>query len=274
MVVGANKGTGIVKVLVTGSAGQLGIDVVARLAHDHEVTPLSHGQLDVSDRAGVRNAVEAAAPEVIVNCAAWTAVDECEADPERAFRVNASGPGNLCDAARAYGARIVHVSTDYVFDGTKATPYHEGDTPNPRSVYGQSKLAGEQALGPEDTIIRTSWIVGPNGRNMLKTILALLEHGDTLRFVDDHLPGLFHVTNASPVSWYGFACEVAEAAGADPSGVLPISTSDLVPPRPAPRPVNSVLETRSLSAFGLSPLRDHREALDELFDRGLLRTLQ
>ena len=295
MVVGATEADRLMKVLVTGSAGQLGIDVVTRLAVDHEVTPLPHGRLDVSDPAGVRSAVQAAAPEVIVNCAAWTAVDECEADPERAFRVNASGPGNLCDAARAYGARIVHVSTDYVFDGTKATPYHEGDTPNPRSVYGQSKLAGEQALGPEDTIIRTSWIVGPNGRNMLKTILALLEDGDTLRFVDDQqgcptftgdlaraicwfveapLPGVFHVTNARPVSWYGFACEVAEAAGADPSRVLPISTSDLVPPRPAPRPANSVLENRLLPAFGLSPLRDHRDALDELFDRGLLRTLQ
>ncbi len=295
MVVGANKGTGIVKVLATGSAGQLGIDVVARLAHDHEVTPLSHGQLDISDRAGVRNAVEAAAPEVIVNCAAWTAVDECEADPERAFQVNASGPRNLHDAARTIGARIVHISTDYVFSGTKATPYHEGDTPNPTSVYGQSKLAGEQALGPEDTIIRTSWIVGPNGRNMLKTILALLEDGDTLRFVDDqqgcptftgdlaraicwfvddHLPGLFHVTNARPVSWYGFACEVAEAAGADPASVHPISISDLVPPRPAPRPTNSVLENRLLPTLGLSPLRDHRKALVELFDHGLLGTLR
>ena len=283
------------KVLVTGSAVQLGLDVVARLKVDHEVTPLHHGQLDISDSTAVQGAVEAIGPDVIVNCAAWTAVDDCEADPERAFRINASGPRNLHDAARTRGARIVQVSTDYVFDGTQKTPYHEGDTPNPRSVYGQSKLAGEQAIGPEDTIVRTSWVVGPNGRNMLKTILSLLESGGTLRFVDDqrgcptftgdlaraicwfvddHLPGLFHVTNASPVSWYGFACEVAEAAGADPSRVLPISTSDLVPPRPAPRPVNSVLETRSLSAFGLSPLRDHREALDELFDRGLLRTLQ
>ena len=295
MVVGATEADRLMKVLVTGSAGQLGIDVVTRLADDHEVTPLPHGRLDVSDPAGVRSAVQAAAPEVIVNCAAWTAVDECEADPERAFRVNASGPRNLHDAARTIGARTVHISTDYVFGGTKATPYHEGDTPNPRSVYGQSKLAGEQALGPEDTIIRTSWIVGPNGRNMLKTILALLEDGDTLRFVDDqqgcptftgdlaqaircfvddHLPGLFHVTNARPVSWYGFACEVAEAAGADPSRVNPTTTSDLVPPRPAPRPDNSVLENRLLPTLGLSPLRDHRKALVELFDRGLLKALQ
>ena len=295
MVVGATEDDGLMKVLVTGSAGQLGIDVVARLADDHEVTPLSHGRLDISDLTAVRDAMDAIRPEVVVNCAAWTAVDECEADPERAFLINASGPGNLCDAARTSGARIVHVSTDYVFDGTKATPYHEGDTPNPLSVYGQSKLAGEQALGPEDTIIRTSWIVGPNGRNMLKTILSLLDGDHTLRFVDDQqgcptftgdlaqavgwfveapLPGVFHVTNARPVSWYEFACEVAEAAGADSSRVLPIATSDLVPPRPAPRPDNSVLENRLLPTLGLSPLRDHRKALDELFDRGLLRTLQ
>jgi len=295
MVVGATEDDGLMKVLVTGSAGQLGVDVVSHLDATHLVTPLPHGQLDISDLTAVRGIVQAIRPDVIVNCAAWTAVDECEADPERAFRVNASGPGNLCDAARTSGARIVHVSTDFVFDGTKATPYHEGDPPNPRSVYGQSKLTGEQALGPEDTIVRTSWIVGPNGRNILKTILSLLDGSDTLRFVDDqqgcptftgdlaravgwfvddHLPGLIHVTNARPVSWYGFACEVAEAAGADPSRIHPIATSDLIPPQPVSRPANSVLENRVLSTLGISLLRDHRKALDELFDRGLLRTLQ
>jgi dTDP-4-dehydrorhamnose reductase len=291
MVVGATEDDGLMKVLVTGSTGQLGIDVVARLADDHEVTPLSHGRLDISDLAAVRDAMDAIRPDVVVNCAAWTAVDECEADPERAFRVNASGPANLFEAARKRGARIVQISTDYVFDGTKATPYLEGDTPNPLSVYGQSKLAGEQALGPEATIVRTSWIVGPNGRNMLKTILSLLEGGGILRFVDDqrgcptfsgdlaqaigffvegHFPGVFHITNANPVSWYGFACEVAEAASADPSKVRPITTSDLVPPRPAPRPANSVLKNTMLPTLGLSLLRDHRDALHELFAHGLL----
>jgi dTDP-4-dehydrorhamnose reductase len=285
MVVGAIEDDGLMRVLVTGSTGQLGIDVVARLDVDHEVTPLPHGQLDISDSTAVRDAMHAIGPEVIVNCAAWTAVDECEADPERAFRVNATGPRNLRDAARANGARIVHISTDYVFDGTKATPYHEGDTPNPQSVYGQSKLAGERALGPEDTIVRTSWIVGPNGRNMLQTILSLLERGGILRFVDDqrgcptftgdlaratswfvedHLPGLFHVTNAQPVSWYEFARSVASTAGWDAERVQPIRTIDLAPPRPALRPANSVLENRALAAAGLTSLRGYREALEEL----------
>ncbi len=285
MVVGATEDDGLMKVLVTGSAGQLGVDVASRLDATHLVTPLSRGQLDISDLTAVRDAMDAIRPEVVVNCAAWTAVDECEADPERAFLINASGPGNLCDAARTSGARIIHVSTDFVFDGTKATPYHECDTPNPLSVYGRSKLAGEQALGPEDTIVRTSWIVGPNGRNMLKTILSLLDGGDTLRFVDDqrgcptftgdlaraicwfvddHLPGLFHVTNSGPVTWYEFARTVASTAGWDAERVQPICTTDLDPPRPAPRPANSVLENRALATAGLTSMRDHREALGEL----------
>jgi dTDP-4-dehydrorhamnose reductase len=285
MVVGATEDYGLMKVLVTGAAGQLGVDVVSHLDATHLVTPLPRGQLDISDLTAVRNAMDEIRPEVVVNCAAWTAVDECEADPERAFLINASGPGNLCEAARTSGARIVHVSTDYVFDGTKATPYHEGDTPNPLSVYGQSKLAGEQALGPEDTIVRTSWIVGPNGRNMLKTILSLLDGDHTLRFVDDqrgcptftsdlaraicwfvddHLPGLFHVTNSGPVTWYEFARTVASTAGWDAERVQPIHTTDLDPPRPAPRPVNSVLENRALAIAGLASMRDHREALEEL----------
>ncbi len=285
MVVGATEDDGLMKVLVTGSAGQLGVDVASRLDATHLVTPLSRGQLDISDLTAVRDAMDAIRPEVVVNCAAWTAVDECEADPERAFLINASGPGNLCDAARTSGARIIHVSTDFVFDGTKATPYHECDTPNPLSVYGRSKLAGEQAFGPEDTIVRTSWIVGPNGRNMLKTILSLLDGGDTLRFVDDqrgcptftgdlaraicwfvddHLPGLFHVTNSGPVTWYEFARTVASTAGWDAERVQPICTTDLDPPRPAPRPANSVLENRALATAGLTSMRDHREALGEL----------
>jgi dTDP-4-dehydrorhamnose reductase len=272
------------KVLVTGAGGQLGTDVVAELRGRHEVTPCGHAELDVADADSVTNCLTRVHPEMVVNCAAWTAVDACEGDPERADRVNGAGPANLVAAAELIGARIVHMSTDYVFDGSKPTPYVETDEPNPASVYGRSKLLGEHAMRPEDTVLRTAWVMGPHGNNMLKTVLRLLESDGELHFVDDQHgcptftgdlatavgwfvdedhPGLFHVTNAGPTSWYELACEISEVAGHDAGRVHPIATADLDPPRPAPRPANSVLENAALRDVGLPQLRDHREALAE-----------
>ena len=270
------------KVLVTGAGGQLGVDVVAELSGRHDVVSATRTDLDVADPVAVDAHVERVRPEVVVNCAAWTAVDACEDDPERADRVNGGGPANLVAAVDRHGGRIVHLSTDYVFDGSKPTPYDESDTPNPASAYGRSKLLGEQAMRPDDTVLRTAWVMGPHGSNMLKTVLRLLDGDGDLRFVDDqrgcptltgdlatavgwfvddHRPGLFHVTNAGPVSWYELVCEIADEAGHDPARVHPIATCDLSPPRPAPRPANSVLDNARMRDVGLPMLRDHREAL-------------
>ncbi|HET8929732.1 MAG TPA: sugar nucleotide-binding protein, partial [Acidimicrobiales bacterium] len=186
------------------------------------------------------------------------------------------------------GAPVTYVSTDYVFDGTKASPYVEWDTPNPRSVYGRSKLAGEHELDPGSTVVRTSWVCGFHGANMVKTILRIASEPGRLTFVDDQhghptftadlagmidrlvtegRPGLFHVTNQGAVSWYDFARAVLEAAGDDPDRVDPCATDDLQPPRPAPRPANSVLDNAALRLSGIPVMRDFRAPLAELVGR-------
>ncbi len=264
------------RLLVTGARGQLGLDVTAAF-DGHDVVAVGHSEVDLVQRDAVVAVVTTTRPDCIVNCAAWTAVDDCESDPDRAFAANGLGVRHLVDAAEAVGARICHVSTDYVFAGDKPEPYHEWDEPDPRSVYGASKLAGERALRPTDTIVRTSWLCGAGGPNMVKTILRLADQHDQLRFVDDQRghpsfttdvaavirrlvvdrrSGLFHVTNQGVVSWYEFAREVLGAAGADPARVQPIATAELQPPRPAPRPANSVLDNRALRLAGV-PLAPH-----------------
>jgi dTDP-4-dehydrorhamnose reductase len=271
------------RIIVTGAGGQVGREVVARLA-DHEVIGLGHDQLDVGDRSAVLAAVTSLRPDSIIHCAAWTAVDACEGDPERATAINALGPRWIAEAARRTGAHVVALSTDYVFDGAKATPYDEWDTPNPQSVYGRSKLAGELELGEADAVVRTSWVCGRHGANMVKTILRLAADPEqpTLRFVDDQrghptivsdlagmlrmfaverLAGTWHVTNQGAVSWFEFAQCVLAAAGDDPARVQPVATKDLQPPRPAPRPANSVLDNAALRIGGFPLLPDFRDSL-------------
>jgi dTDP-4-dehydrorhamnose reductase len=275
-----------VKVFVTGAGGQVGHEIVTAFA-DHEVIACDHAALDITDRDMVLAAVTTVAPDAIVHAAAWTAVDACEDDPDRAFRVNALGTRHVTEGARRVGAHLCTFSTDYVFDGTKSSPYVEWDTPDPQSVYGRSKLASEHeaAAWTETTIVRISWVCGQHGSNMVKTILRLAGEHDTLRFVDDQRghptfaddaatvvrrlvvdrrPGCFHVTNQGAVSWYEFARAVLESAGADPDRVEPITTADLDPPRPAPRPANSVLDNAALRASGIPLLPDYRTALDRL----------
>jgi dTDP-4-dehydrorhamnose reductase len=275
------------RVLVTGAGGMVGREVVELLDRDgaHEVIGLDHARLDVGDRDSVLGAIGSTRPEAIVHCAAMTAVDACESEPDRAFQVNALGVRFVMEAARRAGAYVVALSTDYVFDGTQPEPYHEWDTPNPTSVYGQSKLAGEFELDLDCAVVRTSWVVGQYGANMAKTVLRLAAGDSPLRFVDDQrgcptiaadlatmlrtfvverLPGTWHVTNQGPVSWYEFAGEVLRAAGGDPARVEPITTADLQPPRPAPRPANSVLDNRALRLSGRALLPDFRESLPAL----------
>jgi dTDP-4-dehydrorhamnose reductase len=293
------------RVLVTGAAGQLGIDVVDALAgrvptggraNDRatgrlglrtpcEVVAADRALLDVADRDAVQGIFEGVRPHVVVHAGAWTAVDACESDPDRAYAVNALGTRHVAEAARRVGAHVVYVSTDYVFDGTSTRPYLEWDAPNPMSVYGRSKLGGERELDPSSTVVRTSWVCGAHGANMVKTVLRLASGTGPMRFVDDQrgsptftadlagvvavlaterLPGTFHVTNSGVTSWYGFARGVLEAAGDDPERVEPIATAELDPPRPAPRPANSALDNAALRLLGMPPLPHWHDGLERL----------
>ena len=276
------------KILITGAGGQLGTDL-SRLSarEDHwAVTATTRAELDVSERDAVLAAVAGLGPDVVIHAAAWTAVDDCESDPDRAWRVNAIGCRNVAEAARLVGAHVVAVSTDYVFDGTQNQAYAEWDAPNPLSVYGRSKLGGESEIAaqlPGATIVRTSWVCGAHGHNMVKTVLRLAASDGPLRFVDDQRgcptfteplaamllrlgvarrPGLFHVTNQGDTTWYQFARDVLVAAGQDPSRVDAIKSSELRPPRPAPRPANSVLDNAALRACGIPLLSDYHEPLE------------
>jgi dTDP-4-dehydrorhamnose reductase len=278
-----------VKILITGAGGQLGTDLIRFFdgQRHHQVLAAPRSALDVGDRDEVMAAVTTAAPDLIIHAAAWTAVDACESDPDRAFRVNSLGCRHVAEAAAATAAHLVAVSTDYVFDGTSPSPYHEWDTPNPMSVYGRSKLGGEQeirAVHPGSSIVRTSWVCGVNGSNMVKTILRIATSGDgPMRFVDDQrgcptftedlasmlarlgvarLPGTFHVTNQGATTWFGFAQDVLRAAGLRPERVEPITTDQLDPPRPAKRPANSVLDNAALRLAGIPLLPDYREPLE------------
>jgi dTDP-4-dehydrorhamnose reductase len=222
-----------------------------------------------------------------VHAASWTAVDACESDPERAMRVNGVGTRHVAEAARRAGAHLLYISTDYVFDGTKTSPYDETDVPNPQSSYGRSKLAGEVEAGglPDATIVRISWVCGRYGNNMVKTLLRLAADGIDPKFVDDQIGhptivsdlvpvlrrfaverrgGLFHVTNQGAVSWFEFAQAVFKAAGADVGRVSAISTNELQPPRPAPRPANSVLDNVALRRMGWPLLPHFEESLTAL----------
>jgi dTDP-4-dehydrorhamnose reductase len=273
------------QILITGANGQLGHELVrAAIASGHEVVATSHETLDITKKSDVDAVITEARPDVVIHAAAWTAVDACESDPEKAILVNGTATKYIADSAHAVGAHVVYISTDYVFDGSKTSAYDEGDTPNPQSVYGSSKLAGEQALGATDAIVRIAWVCGFYGGNMVKTILRLAEQPQ-LKFVDDQIgnptfaddaaemivriatekrSGTWHVTNQGDVSWYEFAREVLMAAGFDAGKVAPIKTHELQPPRPAKRPFNSVLNNGSLKRAGIELLPDFRVPLARL----------
>jgi len=274
--------------LITGAGGQLGVDLVATCtAAGDDIFAFDRAGLDIGSRSAVHSAITSLRPEAVINCAAWTAVDACESDPDLARALNGTAVRWLAEASHRVGAHLVQVSTDYVFDGTLDRPYHEWDDTDPQSVYGLTKLIGEQealALGPSATVARTSWVCGRNGNNMVKTIMRLADQHAQLAFVDDQighptfthdlapvlrrlaldrLSGVVHATNQSACTWYQFAGEVVAAMGMDPAMVQPIATADLQPARPAPRPANSVLDNAVLRTAGLAPLRDFREPLGE-----------
>ena len=279
----------MLKILVTGKNGQVGFELQRALAPLGEVVSVDHTDCDLADADAIRTLVRRMAPDVIVNPAAYTAVDKAESDQQMAFAVNARAPGVFGEEAARLGALVVHYSTDYVFDGGKEGSYAETDRPDPQSVYGSTKYAGERALAgsnPRHLILRTSWVVGAHGGNFAKTMLRLAAERDQLSVVADQFGaptsaalladltaqlvrqyqregvedfpyGTYHVTGAGETSWYDYARFViaeAQAAGktlkVSPDAVKPLATSDY--PTPARRPGNSRLDTHHFrTTFGL-----------------------
>lgn len=267
--------------LVTGARGMLGADLMARLATtDADVAGLDRAALDVGRAADVKEVVAAHRPDVVVNCAAWTDVDRAESDL-RVFDANHAGVIHLAEACQATGARLVQISSDYVFPGHG--PYDEDDETGPINEYGFSKLWGEEAARACERayVVRTAWLYGAHGGNFVATMARLAAERDTVDVVDDQhgqptwtgdladqivrlvasgAPyGTYHGTNAGQTTWYGLAREVFGLLGHDPERVRPTTTDRF--PRPARRPVNSVLRHGGWARAGLSPMRDWREAL-------------
>lgn len=266
------------KIVVCGRNGQVAQALQAQLVGLGELHVLGREQLDLAQPEALRGPLRQLAPDLIINAGAYTAVDQAEHEPERAFAINAHGPGVLAEEAARLGAPLIHYSTDYVFDGSKATPYTEQDAPNPLGVYGQSKLAGEQAIAAvagQHLILRTSWVYSLYGRNFLLTLQRLLQEKPQLRIVDDQIGaptwagsiaastrvlverwqagqagvwGTYHLTAQGETSWFGFAQAIAEqlkAQGLPCAELLPIPSSDY--PTPARRPLNSRLDCSRLA---------------------------
>jgi len=277
------------RVLVTGAGGQVGVDLLDVLngtlppggdgdfqpdgrpigADEFDVIGLTHHDLDVGDADAARRAVAATQPDVIVHLAAYTAVDRAEGEAAEAFRVNAGGTAALSDAAREFGAHLIAVSTDYVFDGEKGGAYVEDDDPNPLNVYGASKLAGDRACRAVDTLVRTSWVMGTRGRGVINVICQRARSGETVRFVTDQTGtvtvaadlaralatlvrerpgGVWHVANPPATTWYDVAAFVGATLGRPEGFAQPIVTSELTPAPAASRPRRSDLDSSKWSA--------------------------
>jgi len=282
------------KILITGSKGQLSQELQLALAGEGKVLALGHKVLDLAVPTQIRQQIRLLRPDLIINAAAYTAVDPAQDDRDQAFAVNAIGPGVLAEEAVALGVPLIHYSTDYVFDGRKTEPYQEEDLPAPLSVYGASKLAGEQAIqavGGEHLILRTSWVYSLHGRNFLLTMQRLLQERDSLSVVEDEVGaptwagtiaavtaemvrkwrngaggpnGLYHLTATGETSWYGFACSIAEHL--ERQGLLrarlePILSTDY--PTAAQRPLNSRLSCARLQRDWGIALPDWETALHQ-----------
>ncbi|MFC9787700.1 dTDP-4-dehydrorhamnose reductase [Rhodococcus sp. NPDC127528] len=272
------------KILVTGAGGQLGTQLLGRGgAAGFDLIGLTSAELDITDAAAVGDAVEPGA--VVLNCAAYTAVDAAESDEATAHRVNVDGARYLARACARRGARLIHVSTDYVFAGDADVPYEPDAPTGPRTAYGRTKLAGERAVFeafPSAVVVRTAWVYAGAGSDFVATMLRLQRERDTVDVVDDQVGsptyagdlaagllelagredapgGVLHATNSGQASWFDLARAVFSGVGADPARVRPCSSAQF--PRPAPRPAYSVLSPASWVAAGLTPLRPWPVAL-------------
>ncbi|WP_443063351.1 dTDP-4-dehydrorhamnose reductase [Streptomyces sp. NBC_00445] len=280
--------------LVTGAGGMLAQDVLGRLAEAGEqVVALDRAALDLTDRVAVQQALELHRPAVVVNCAAWTAVDDAETREAEALAINGDGPAHLAAACASTGTVLLHVSTDYVFAGDAEEPYAEDAPTAPRSAYGRTKLAGEQAvlktLPEHGYVVRTAWLYGTGGPNFVRTMIRLAGERETLDVVNDQRgqptwsadlaglllalgcgalagtapAGVYHGTSSGETTWYGFTREIFRLHGTDPDRVRPTTSEAFV--RPAPRPAYSVLGHDRFRAAGIEPPRDWRAALAEAF---------
>jgi dTDP-4-dehydrorhamnose reductase len=285
------------KAVVTGAGGQLARAWSAAAPPGWSVTGLSRAELDISDGAAVERVLGALAPDLILNAAAYTAVDRAESDPDLAFAVNRDGAGHLAATAARAGARLIQVSTDFVFDGLASRPYRPDDAPGPLNVYGASKLAGERAVAeaaPDALIVRTAWVYGPSGANFLATMLRLMAMRPEIGVVADQIgaptstlilaealwglaakqvSGIVHFTDAGVASWYDFAQAIAEEALAAglidrAPAVKPIATADY--PTPARRPAFSVLDSSAAYSLLGAPAAHWRVALRQVLGRQAL----
>lgn len=265
--------------LVVGAGGQLGTHLMRLLGPC--ATGLGRAELDVTVPSSVRAALDSVRPDVVINAAGYTAVDAAEHEEDRAYAVNATAVGTLADACSGVGARLIHVSTDYVFDGNASRPYEVSDEPGPQTCYGRTKLAGERlALAAGATVVRTAWVYGGPGPNFVDTMLGLAATRPSVDVVDDQIgsptwvrdlaaaliavpdeAGLVHFANSGTASWYELARAVFSLAGHDPSRVRPVSSEAFV--RPARRPPWSVLSTSSWTALGMPTPRPWIDALRE-----------
>lgn len=277
--------------LIVGAAGQLGAELMLRLrAGDEHVVGVTRPDLDLTDGGAVLKLVDRVRPDVIVNCAAYTAVDAAEADAEAAMAVNGEGPRKLASATLRCRARLIQISTDYVFSGDARTPYAEDAPTDPRSVYGATKLVGERAvldtLPDTGFVVRTAWLYGNHGPNFVRTMLRLAAERETIDVVDDQVgqptwtvdladrivalarsrapAGIYHGTNSGQVSWFAFTRELFRLSGLDPERVQPTTTDRFR--RPAPRPAYSVLAHGRWAAAGLAPMRPWDEALSAFLE--------
>ncbi len=276
------------KILICGGSGQLGSDCTQVLGRKHVVVSLSSKELDISNSKAVEEKTDRIRPDVVLNCAAYTKVDECEREKELAWKVNADGPSNLALSAKKHNSQLIHISTDYVFDGKKGVPkpYVEDDEPNPISEYGKSKLEGEERIRQtteRHIILRTAWLYGLNGHNFLKTMLclALNEKPIKLKVVNDQFgsptwsyrlalqiekliegrgEGTYHATSEEYCTWYELAGHFLRKMGIAHS-LIPCTTEEY--PMPAPRPRNSILENRNLKDEGMHIMRQWKQDIEE-----------
>jgi dTDP-4-dehydrorhamnose reductase len=277
------------KVLVTGSAGMLAKDLITCLSQrEYEILAPPEDEFDITDLAAIRSVVDQCKPELVINCAAYTKVDEAEKEELQALTINGYGVQNICLVCQENDIPLVHFSTDYIFDGAKESPYTIYDEPNPASAYGRSKLLGERYvlwLLNKFYLIRTSWLFGHYGRNFIETVLELGQREKQISMVNDqkgcptwayHLAqavadlietqhyGIYHITNSEPTTWFDFAREILRLSGKDIE-VIPVTTDQF--PRPARRPLNSVLDPFPLHQVLGREMPSWREALEEYLER-------
>jgi dTDP-4-dehydrorhamnose reductase len=275
------------KVLVLGAQGMLGHDLLRVFAKGHKVIGLDKENVDITLQGATRKAIKEISPAVVINAAGYTDVDGCEKKMHKAFVINAEGAKNVAKGCRDIGAKLVYISTDYVFDGEKKSPYREDDLPDPLNIYGESKLMGERYVEEfldDFLIVRTQWLFGRHGRNFIETILALFSERDSIEVVHDQqgsptytvdlskaiaalvrkdLNGTFHVSNNGSCSWYDFALEIVRLADVSGIEIIPISSADLN--RPAKRPLYSVFNRQRLEHEAGIEMRTWQEALQDYF---------